>query len=372
MIFARTAMFGLALAFAPAGPTAPTEPAPTEPAPAEPAPAEPSKLGEPKPDTTAPSDDAGPLAVDIVLPSGLRLIAAQDKSLPVAAVVLAVETGTEDDPADQPGLVHALAYQLLQGNRELAPHGVAQIVHDGGGVTALAIGPAQIRYESLVPASLLDDVIWAESQRLRAPTVSEPLWRDTLRWARRDRGRDWIVPAVAHAAIHQVDGLAHDGHHTPPELDALGTRAISTALAERFTVERATLDRRVADEPGPGAQPRAAAVRGPPRDTAARSRSHDGRALGCGPARAEDQRRRWGARLAAARRLRRARGCRRGVPRDPDASAGSATSRAGRSSSARSIRIHAAACSSSRPAASTIPSRSSAHGSIDCGPPTSP
>jgi hypothetical protein len=176
-----------------------------------------------------------------VLPCGLRLVAAQDKTLPVAAIVLAVETGTEDDPTDQPGLVHALAYQLLQGNRELAPHGVAQLVHDGGGVTALAIGPAQIRYESLVPVSMLDDVLWAEAQRLRAPTVSAPLWKDTLRWARRDPGRDWSVPLPALAAVHQVDGLAHEGHRTPAELDGLGARAISTALAERFTVERATL-----------------------------------------------------------------------------------------------------------------------------------
>ena len=232
MIFARTVAIALALAFAPSEPVPPSaKPEPTTEPTTEPTPAE---------DSSARVDE-GPLAVDLVLPCGLRVIAAQDSSLPVAAVVLAVETGTEDDPADAPGLVHALAYHLLQGNRELAPHGVAQLVHDGGGVTALAIGPAQIRYESLVPASLLDDALWAESQRLRAPTVTEPLWKDTLRWARRDVARDWLVPAAARAAIHGVDGLAHEGHDVPADLGGLGTRAISTALAERFTVDRATL-----------------------------------------------------------------------------------------------------------------------------------
>ena len=221
MIFARTAVVWLALAFAPGEPEAPSagpDATPATPEKPHPVPTKPED---------DPIDDTQPLAVDIVLPCGLRVVAAQDKSLPVAAIVLAVETGTEDDPADAPGLVHALAYHLLQGNRELSPHGVAQLVHDGGGVTALAIGPAQIRYESLVPASLFDDVLWAEAQRLRAPTVTEPLWKDT--------------PEAARAAIHQVDGLAHDGHRVPPELDGLGTRAISTALAERFTVDRATL-----------------------------------------------------------------------------------------------------------------------------------
>lgn len=233
MMLARTAFVWLALAPAPSEPVAPAEsPPPTAPTTAEPA-----------DDTPAPAEPSASdvLAIDTVLPCGLRIVAAQDKTLPVAAVVLAVETGTEDDPADQPGLVHALAYQLLQGNRELSPHGVAQLVHDGGGVTALAIGPAQIRYESLVPVSMLDDVLWAESQRLRAPTVSAPLWKDTLRWARRDPGRAWTVSLDALAAVHQVDGLAHEGHHTPAELDALSPRAVSTALAERFTVERATL-----------------------------------------------------------------------------------------------------------------------------------
>ncbi len=230
MMLARTVLVWLALAPTPSEPVAPADAStPTTPAPT-----------EPEADAPAAAPDE-PLAIDVVLPCGLRLVAAQDKTLPVAAVVLAVETGTEDDPADQPGLVHALAYQLLQGNRELSPHGVAQLVHDGGGVTALAIGPAQIRYESLVPVSLLDDVLWAEAQRLRAPTVSAPLWKDTLRWARRDPGRERTVPTAGLAAVHQVDGLAHDGHATPAELDALGTRAISTALAERFTVERATL-----------------------------------------------------------------------------------------------------------------------------------
>jgi len=243
MIFARTAIAGLALCAAAWGPTSPSPPAEAPPSTGAPAsaPTRTEAALETPADEPPATDVAGPLAVDTVLPCGLRVIAAQDKSLPVAAVALVVETGTEDDPGDQPGLVHALAYHLLQGNRELAPHGVTQLAHDGGGATALAIGPAQVRYESLVPVSLLDDLLWAESQRLRAPTVTDPLWRDTLRAARRDRPRDWLVPMAALAAIHQADGLAHDGHRTPAELDAIAPRAISTALAERFTYDRATL-----------------------------------------------------------------------------------------------------------------------------------
>lgn len=200
----------------------------------------PAATPEPGTDDPAPTD-AVPQIVDVVLPCGVRVIVAEDLTLPVAAVVLAVETGTEDDPSDTHGLVHALAYHLLQGNRDHAPGGIARAVHGTGGTTSLAIGPAQVRYESLVPASMLGDTIAAEASRLRAPTVSEPLWKDTLRWAKRDKPRAWSVPAALRADAHQAEGLRHDGHVVSDAVANLSERAVSTQLAERFGYDRATL-----------------------------------------------------------------------------------------------------------------------------------
>jgi hypothetical protein len=196
-------------------------------------------------ETEAQVDEApavvGPLVADVVLPSGVRVVAARDTTLPVAAVVLALETGTEDDPPERPGLLHALGYQLLQGNRELPPEGVARIAHDGGGVTSMAIGPAQIRFEALVPVSLLDDMLWAESQRLRTPTVDEASWRDSLGWARRDARRNRALALDALAALHGADGLGHVGRKASPEVEAMVPRAVAAELAERMTYARATL-----------------------------------------------------------------------------------------------------------------------------------
>jgi hypothetical protein len=214
---------------------APEPPAtpPTTPAPADAPPTTPPETDAPKP--------AGPVIVDSVLPCGVRVIVAQDETLPVAAVVLAVETGTEDDPTDAPGLVHALAYHLLQGNREYAPNGIARAVHANGGVTSLAIGPAQVRFESLVPVSMLGEMVVAEASRLRAPTVSATLWKDSLRNARRDRARAWGVPAPLRASAHGSEGLAHDGHVVGDALEAMSERAVGSQLAERFTYDRSTL-----------------------------------------------------------------------------------------------------------------------------------
>jgi hypothetical protein len=238
----RAVLLGLALC-ASMGLVATSVAAPSPAAPAE------APKGEPEPPAAAPAgepalDEAtlpGPQLHDGVLPCGLRVIVAHDESLPVAAVVLALETGTEDDPPTQPGLVHALAYHLLQGNRELRPAGAAALVHDQGGLAALAVGPAQVRFESLVPVSALPDVLWVESQRLRAPTVSAELWGSTLRWARRDKSRAWRAPRAAMAAAHGAPGLEHDGRLVAPGLAQMVPRAVGQALADRFRYELATL-----------------------------------------------------------------------------------------------------------------------------------
>lgn len=229
-----------------ASPPADPEPAPpaeeTAPETSGEAPAAEASAAQPEP-AAAPSQAPidGPAAIDAVLPCGVRAIVARDDTLPVAAVVLAIETGTEDDPSDRPGLVHALAFHLLQGNRELTPGGAAALVQDAGGIAELAVGPAQIRYENLVPVSRLDRAIWAEAQRLRAPTVSDELWADTLRWARRDEPRAWAVPREVLAAAHGTPSLAHDGRVAGAELENLSSKAVALALADRFAYTRATL-----------------------------------------------------------------------------------------------------------------------------------
>lgn len=229
------------------GPTAPPSPSPDTPTRGELRAIEAQEVSP----STAPDDDSssrpveatieGATLIDAVLPAGVRVIAAQDDTLPVAAVVLAVEAGTEDDPPGFPGLVHALAYHLLQGNRDIAPSGIASMIHGAGGTTNLAVGPGQIRFESLVPISLLGETLWAEAQRLRAPTVNEALWRESLAWARRDPPRRWSLPLDVRAAVHGEPGLGHDGRTVSPALLEMSERAVAAQIADRMTYDRATL-----------------------------------------------------------------------------------------------------------------------------------
>ena len=143
-------------------------------------------------DAEASGDEPAALADDAletVLPCGLRVVTATDSSLPVAAVVLAIDVGTRDDPDGLRGLVHALAYQLQMGNRSLAPGAALAAVTDAGGWAGMSVGPTQVRYESLVPLSRLELVLRVEAQRLRAPTVNRALWLKSISYARNDPGR---------------------------------------------------------------------------------------------------------------------------------------------------------------------------------------
>lgn len=181
------------------------------------------------------------VVLDTLLPCGLRVLTARDLSLPVAAVVLALEVGSEDDPPELPGLVHALAYQLEQGNRELRPAEAIATAQDAGGTYSRATGPAQVRFESLIPASRLDPVLWVESQRLRTPTTAPQRWQQSLAWAASDeRGGSRLRPEAL-ALVHGAPGLGHDGRAPSKALSALPEAALAAQLAATFNYARATL-----------------------------------------------------------------------------------------------------------------------------------
>jgi hypothetical protein len=206
--------------------------------------AEPSPVAEPAVVEQAPEQ-----VIDVALPCGLRVIAAKDASLPVAAVVLSIEVGTRDDPEKLPGLVHALAYHLQQGNRELGPGEAIATAHDVGGIAGMAVGAAQVRFESLVPISQLDAQLRVEALRLRAPNTGRELWLKSLSYARNDDGVKLVVPREAVAAAWDDPGLVHDGRDVGQALADMLEQAVGAQLVRLFDYRNATLVVVGPDEP---------------------------------------------------------------------------------------------------------------------------
>ncbi len=196
---------------------------------------------KPSPAEYPESADADAAALITVLASGVEVTTIRDDSLPVAAVVHAIGTGMRDDPEALHGLIHALAYHLQMGTRELAPGAAIGAATDAGGWAGMAVGPAQVRFESLVPLSRLDAVLRAESLRLRRPTVSPVLWAKSLSYAKNDRdGNDKSAREITAAAWNDPR-LVHDGRKVDKKLAALEPTALRAHLRNFFHYGRSRL-----------------------------------------------------------------------------------------------------------------------------------
>lgn len=190
-----------------------------------------------------------PEVTEALLPCGLRVLLSQDASLPVAAVVLAVEVGYEDDPPQYPGLVHALAYHLQQGNRDLAPGEALATVHNVGGFAAMATGPRQVRFTSVVPTSRLRQVLWAEAKRLRFPTITSHTWKRSLQWAASDRSQAIGYPREILKIVHEQNPEVssatllgeYDGRKVSKDLSNISPTELANHSAQKFHYARATL-----------------------------------------------------------------------------------------------------------------------------------
>lgn len=176
-----------------------------------------------------------------ILPCGLRVLVAQDNSLPVAAVVLSVPSGTGDDPGRNPGLVHALAYALQMGNRELSPGAALDEVYDSGGYAEMAVGVGQTRFESLIPHWSLRGVLRVEADRFSNPTLSEPLWLKSLQYAAQDRRPPHGPHRPLRAVAYSNPALLHDGRVVLPALTKIPLPALAQYLVQHFRLNRSTL-----------------------------------------------------------------------------------------------------------------------------------
>lgn len=175
------------------------------------------------------------------LPCGMRVIVGQDPSLPVAAVVLSVPSGQGDDPNPNPGLVHALAYALQMGNRELSPGAALDEVYDSGGFAEMAVGVGQTRFESLIPQWSLRGVLRVEADRFSTPALNQPLWLKSLQYAAQDRRPAHGPHQPLRAIAFEQPSLMHDGRVVLPQLSEIPVPALAQYLTQHFRHDRATL-----------------------------------------------------------------------------------------------------------------------------------
>ncbi|MFJ7956339.1 M16 family metallopeptidase [Streptomyces sp. NPDC096319] len=100
------------------------------------------------------------------LANGLRVVASQDPTVPVAAVCLWYRVGSCDEPRGRTGLAHLFEHLMFQGSTHVPAGGHTAAVEDAGGHTNAATGFERTAFHSLVPVGQLELVLWLEADRM--------------------------------------------------------------------------------------------------------------------------------------------------------------------------------------------------------------
>lgn len=106
------------------------------------------------------------------LKNGLRIILAEDNTLPVVSVVVAYNVGSINEKPGKTGLAHLLENLMFQGSRNVGQMQHYSFIQKiGGMLNAVTTADKTIFYQT-VPSNQLALVLWLESDRMKSLNIS--------------------------------------------------------------------------------------------------------------------------------------------------------------------------------------------------------
>ncbi len=108
-----------------------------------------------------------------VLPNGLRLYTAVDRSTPNVTVQVWYGVGSKDDPKGRSGFAHLFEHLMFKGARDLPPESFDRLTEDVGGFNNASTSDDYTEYHEVIPANHLQRLIWAEAERMSGLVVDE-------------------------------------------------------------------------------------------------------------------------------------------------------------------------------------------------------
>ena len=107
------------------------------------------------------------------LPNGLRVIIAEDHTLPIVSVSVAYNVGANDDPQSQDGMAHLVEHMMFKGSTQVADGEQYDLVAEGGGYTAGLTDATVTIYNTTIPSNQLEMVLFLEADRMQALRITE-------------------------------------------------------------------------------------------------------------------------------------------------------------------------------------------------------
>ncbi|OGR97585.1 MAG: hypothetical protein A2V88_15725, partial [Elusimicrobia bacterium RBG_16_66_12] len=106
------------------------------------------------------------------LDNGLRVVVETDRAAPLVAVSITYKVGSLDEEPGRAGFAHLFEHLMFQGTKNLPPNEISRLVETNGGVDNAYTMKTNTTYHEVVPSWAVEDVFWAEADRMRGLLIS--------------------------------------------------------------------------------------------------------------------------------------------------------------------------------------------------------
>lgn len=107
------------------------------------------------------------------LKNGLRVILAEDHSVPTFGLTLTYDVGSRDELPGHTGLAHFFEHMMFQGSENVGKGEHFLVILNNGGQTDASTSPDRTNYLDSLPANQLDLALFLEADRMRSLVVNE-------------------------------------------------------------------------------------------------------------------------------------------------------------------------------------------------------
>ncbi|HEX3780891.1 MAG TPA: pitrilysin family protein [Pseudonocardiaceae bacterium] len=160
------------------------------------------------------------------LGNGLRVVFAPDRGIPVVGVSVHYDVGFRSEPEGRTGFAHLFEHLMFQGSESLEKLAHFRHVQSSGGTFNGSTTPDYTDYYEVLPSAGLERALFLESDRMRAPRITEENLRNQVDVVKEEirlnvlnrpyGGFPWIpLPAV----LYQTFPNSHNGYGDFTELE---------------------------------------------------------------------------------------------------------------------------------------------------------
>jgi predicted Zn-dependent peptidase len=107
------------------------------------------------------------------LDNGLRVVLSRDASAPTVTVGVYYHIGFRIEPRERTGFAHLFEHLMFQGSENLGKMEFIRLVEGNGGVVNGSTTFDYTNYFEIVPAHVLETVLWAEADRMRSLAITQ-------------------------------------------------------------------------------------------------------------------------------------------------------------------------------------------------------